>query len=136
MRQTGAGEQLLRSAGSDNSAVGRARELFAWRPGPKGRAGARYEFRVSIGLGAKRWVFHKQTLGGVVGLRDGDEAKHSGPGGGGEERSLGREAADVLLLTLLAGVDLRRRERRRHAKLARAADESRGQSHTDTVNRL
>ena len=69
----------LRSAGSDNSAVGRAREeLSGWRPGPKGRSGAKWEFRVCIGLGAKRWVFHKQTLGGVAGLPDGDEAKHKG----------------------------------------------------------
>lgn len=100
VRQAGAGEQLLRSAGSDNSAVGRASVvLSAWRPGPKGRSGARDEFRVCIGLGAKRWMFHKQTLGEVVGLPDGDEAKHSDPRMGGEERSLGREPADVLLLT-------------------------------------
>ena len=41
-------------------------------------------------------MFHKQILGGVVGLRDGDEAKHSGSGRSGEERSVGRVPADVL----------------------------------------
>ena len=44
-RQTGAGGQHLRSGGSDNSPVGRARAVLgteavnAWRPGPKGRWG-------------------------------------------------------------------------------------------------
>ena len=124
MRQTGAGEQVLRSAGSDNSAVDRVEEvLSAWRPGPKGRSGARDEFRVCIGLGAKRWVFHKQTLGGVVGLRDGDEAKHSGPGRGGEERSLGRTCRCAP-----RGMQTWREPRTR-------AD-ARGELHTDTVNTL